>query len=38
VELVTNAIRHISAAAYESMLSEFQAAGGLLTTTEAITK
>jgi len=38
VELVTDAIRHISAAAYESMLSEFQAAGGLLTTTEAITK
>jgi nicotinamidase/pyrazinamidase len=38
VELVTDAIRHISPAAYEAMLSEFQAAGGILTTSEAITK
>lgn len=38
VELVTDAIRHISPNAYAAMLAEFQAAGGILTTTEAITK
>jgi len=32
VELVTDAIRHIDPSAYASMLSEFKAAGGLLTT------
>jgi len=38
VELVTDAIRHINLDAYAAMLTEFQAAGGLLTTTELITK
>jgi nicotinamidase/pyrazinamidase len=38
VELVTDAIRHLNAEAYQSMLNEFQSAGGLLTTTQEITQ
>ena len=35
VEMVTDAIRHLDAAEYDSMLAEFRAAGGVLTTSEA---
>jgi len=36
VELVTDAIRHLDSAACEAMLSEFAAAGGVLTASEAV--
>jgi nicotinamidase/pyrazinamidase len=38
VELVTDAIRHLNAEAYEIMLSEYQSAGGVLTTSQEVTQ
>jgi nicotinamidase/pyrazinamidase len=38
VELVTDAIRHLNAEAYEAMLSEFQSAGGTITNSQEITQ
>jgi len=34
VEIVTDAIRHLNQAAYEALLSEFRARGGVLTTSD----
>ncbi len=36
VEMVTDAIRHLDVNAYEAMVSEFEAAGGVLTTCEEV--
>lgn len=36
VELVTDAIRHLDSNAYEAMLAQFEAEGGILTTTDRV--
>lgn len=37
VELVTDAIRHLDLSAYQAMLQQFEAEGGVLTTTNQVT-